>query len=86
MSKFPAIPDVSPDQQSILTAIRAMKDIIERLSGQRQGASLGAPLIFVQSTAPLAGRNVILSAGDQWINSATDVMSYWTGAQWKALA
>jgi hypothetical protein len=86
LSKFPTIPDFNAaDPQSVGTSLRAMKDSVEQLTGLRQGASLGAPSMFVQTFAPTAGRQTILTRGDLWINSDTNVMSYWNGSQWKAL-
>lgn len=86
MSKYPTIPDFSDDVAGIGTSLRAVKDSVEQLTGKRQGQSLGAPSIFVQSFAPTNSRQTVLTRGDQWINDQTDVMSYWTGTQWKPLA
>jgi hypothetical protein len=87
VSKFPTIPDFNAtDPSTVGTSLRAMKDSVEQLTGQRQGQSLGAPSMFVQTFAPMAGRQTILSRGDLWINDETSVMSYWNGSQWKALA
>lgn len=85
MSKFPPIPDFTENLASIGNALRAVKDSIEQLTGQRQGQSLGAPSVFVQPLEPTPGRSSSLKRGDQWINDITDEMSYWDGQQWKAL-
>ena len=85
MSKIPAIPDFTDDPQSIGTALRVVKQAVEIVGGQRQGQSLGAPQVFVQANEPAVTRLTSFNLGDQWINNATDQMSYWNGQQWKLL-
>lgn len=83
MSKFPAIPEFN-DLQSAMTAMRAMKDIVEQLAGLRQGTSRGAPQIFVEASAPVSGRGVVLSPGDFWIEPGPPAhLYYWTGSAWQ---
>lgn len=87
MSKFSSIPDFnSASPESMGTSLRAIKDSVEQLTGQRQGQSLGSPSVFVQPNAPTPSRQTILSRGDLWINDESNVMSFWTGTQWKTLA
>lgn len=85
MSRYPSIPDFVDTAESLAPAVRAMKDSVEQLAGQRQGAALGAPTVFVQATEPSVAA-LLLKRGDQWINDQTNVMSYWTGQRWQALA
>jgi hypothetical protein len=82
VSRFPAIPEPS-DLPSTIMAVRAMKDIVEQLAGQRQGNSLGAPQVFLQSTAPQPGARVVLGRGDIWFSDPG--MSYWDGQRWVQL-
>lgn len=82
MPKFPAIPDFY-DLPSALQSLRAVKDIVEQLAGLRQGGSLGAPAVYLQSTPPIQTRGVVLTPGDFWINPGPPAMlSYWTGSAW----
>ena len=74
------------DLTSMAVALRAMKDIVEQLAGLRQGGSLGAPGIFVQPSMPVPARGISFRKKDLWIHSETNVMSYWTGAKWQAIA
>lgn len=85
MSKLPTVPDFTDDPQSIGTALRAVKQAVEIIGGQRQGQSLGAPQVFVQPNEPRPARLTAFNIGDQWINDATDQMSYWNGREWKLL-
>lgn len=66
-------------------ALRTVKMALEILGGLRQGQSLGAPVVFVQGAAPDDRLNTQLRIGDQWINTTTDRMYYWTGDVWKIL-
>jgi len=79
VSKSATIPEfVDGDAKSMSATVRAMKQVIETLTGQRQGDSLGAPSIYVQTTVPNPARNKI-SAGDIWINSAENKVYYFKG-------
>jgi hypothetical protein len=85
MSNLPAIPDFLDDLQSQGATLRAMKQAVEIIGGQRQGQSLGAPQMFIQPNEPVQSRLTSFKRGDQWINDETDQMYYWTGQQWKQL-
>lgn len=61
-----------------------VKDILESITGQRQGAAFGAPFVYVQATSP-GNQPGILKKGDLWIDNATDKLSYWDGTKWKAM-
>lgn len=69
MSKTVGIPEfVDGDAKSMAPTLRAMKQILETLTGQRQDDSKGAPSVYVQATAPVTGRNFI-KMGDFWFNT-----------------
>lgn len=86
MSKFPTIPDFVATPDSLAVSVRAIKDSVERITGQRQGESLGSPAMFIQEVAPTNGRQTSLGTGDLWIKPSTRVMSYWDGRDWTQLA
>ena len=71
MSKAATIPEfIDGDAKSMATALRAMKQILETMTGQRQDDSKGAPSVYVQDTEPRAGKNLFQS-GDFWFNTNT---------------
>jgi hypothetical protein len=82
VSRFPAIPDFSGDIESLGPVLRAMKDSLEELTAQRQGASLGAPMMFVQEPMPRQDATTRLRYGDLWINSHTQATHYWNDIEW----
>lgn len=91
MPKYTTIPDFDQnDLSSVATTVRAMKDVVETLAGLRQGEALGAPQIFVQSTAPATRQTsrtqgVAAAKGDLWINDGTKTFSYFDGTKWAEL-
>lgn len=85
LSRFPTIPDFTDEPASIGNSLRAVKESVEQLTGQRQGQSLGAPVVYVQPVAPEMTANLLFKIGDQWINTLTNKMSFWNGAAWIAL-
>lgn len=86
MSKFPTIPEFARTPEEISTALRAVKQSVEIMTGQRQGESYGAPQVFVKSTQPNAATNGTLKIGDLWINTSANTLYYWTGSIWQAFA
>jgi hypothetical protein len=82
VSRFPAIPDFSGDIESLGPVLRAMKDSLEELTAQRQGTSLGAPMMFVQEPMPRQDATTRLRYGDLWINSHTQATHYWNDVEW----
>lgn len=66
--------------------MRAVKESVEQLAGQRQGQSLGAPVIHVQPVAPPMSDRLLFKTGDLWINTLTNKMNFWTGTAWVALS
>lgn len=85
MSNLPTIPDFIDEPASIGTTLRAMKQAVEIIGGQRQGASYGAPQMFVQETQPIPSRVTSFKIGDLWINTLTKKLNYWSGVQWEEL-
>lgn len=83
MSNLPTIPDFTDEPSSIGTALRAVKQVVEIVSGQRQGPSYGAPQMFVQENEPVTSRVTSFKTGDFWINTATKKLNYWDGQQWQ---
>lgn len=89
MSDRNTIPDFTADPASMEPALRAIKDIVEQLTGQRASREntglRGAPLIYVQGYEPRSGRDGVIRAGTLWINEDTDEAFYWSGKMWKPL-
>ncbi len=85
MSNLPTIPDFTDDVASMATALRAMKQVIEIVSGQRQGPSFGAPQVFVQELEPVTSRVTSFKTGDLWVNKTTNALFYWDGRLWQPL-
>jgi hypothetical protein len=77
MSKvYLSIPDPQPTLDSLSETVRALKQVVELLAGQRLGGA--AAHVFVQSAAPTA-----IGVGDLWIDpSNSSVMRYWNGNLW----
>lgn len=90
MSDLSTIPDFVNTPDSMGNALRSVKQIVDRLAGHTQGASLGAPNMFIQTAEPRTGANVALKRGDLWIKPAAGdgaaKMYYWNSKLWKALA
>lgn len=85
MSKSVGIPDfVDGDSKSMSVALRAMKQILETLTGQRQGDSLGAPSVYVQDFEPKDKFNRF-QTGDFWINTDTSKLYGYYNGYWQVL-
>jgi hypothetical protein len=84
LPKYPAIPEFY-DLASAMVALRAVKDTLEQMSGQRQGVGLGSPTVYLQETAPATARGVVLQAGDFWIDPTGPYLNYWSGSAWKRI-
>lgn len=86
MSNFPSIPDFGHENpEGMGTSVRSMKETLEIMTGQRRGETVGAPLMYVQAKAPERKSKNFHRVGDLWINTQTDVMSYWNGSDWKPI-
>lgn len=86
MSKIPSIPEFTNSPDDLSTALRAVKQVVEQITGQRQGESKGAPQVFVQATEPKPALRISYKTGDFWIDTSTNTLKYWTGSNWQALA
>lgn len=89
MSKWPTIIDPVADVDNLSTSMRAMKESMEIITGQRRG-SLGVPLMYVQPQAPNAsvsanGKANYLKTGDLWINTTNNTMSFYDGKTWQLI-
>ncbi|MGI9135793.1 MAG: hypothetical protein ACR2JS_01885 [Candidatus Nanopelagicales bacterium] len=85
MSKSVGIPEfVDGDAKSMSVALRAMKQILETLTGQRQGDSLGSPAVYVQVVEPKVKFNR-LETGDFWINPDENKLYGYYNGSWQVL-
>lgn len=78
MSKvYPSIPDPVGTIDSLLTTVRALKQSVETLSGQR-GAH--APTkVFVAEVQPTAHHS-----GDMWVDTSnSNKLRVWDGTAWR---
>ena len=80
MSKpsYPSVPE--PTQNTLIDAVRVLKQSVELLTGQARGVSYGAPRMFIQAVRPTT-----TDLGDLWIDTGTNKLSYWNGNVWIAL-
>ena len=83
MPDYQSIPDFSSNPDSMAEALRAVKSILEQVTGQHQDDSLGAPQVFVLATAPKQDVVTTIRKGDFWINDATRTLYWWDGIQWQ---
>lgn len=90
-NRINTIPTPTNDPESMLHAIRALKDVVERLTGQTPAgvnstAPAGrVPAAYVQAVAPGTLGRLNLFAGDFWIQTGTDRLHYWTGEYWRLI-
>ena len=82
-NRFPSIPEFTKDPESMMTAMRAMKEALEQLTGQRTGIQVGYVAKFVGGRAPAQDGKNQIAAGDQWFNEGTATLYVWTGKTWK---
>lgn len=79
MSKVVGIPDfVDGDVRSMSATLRVVKQALDTIGGQRQDSSYGSPAVYVQTTAPIPGRNKF-ETGDLWVNTAEKKLYYYEG-------
>lgn len=86
MSNLNTIPDFTSDPESIATAVRAMKELLEDLTGQRRGQGQGAPRVFVQTLRPDTRAGAEIKPGDFWIQPAERKLYFWDGRLWQTFA
>lgn len=80
-----AIPDPTADPQSLLMAVRAIKEVVEGLTGQRPGTAGRSPRVYIQAVRPNAQTGALLSEGDFWIAKGTDKLFFWDGRLWQPI-
>jgi hypothetical protein len=82
MSKYPTIPDFNTTPESMATALRAVKEAVGILCGQRQGDSLGAPEVYAQAFEPKGG-DTSRKKGDFWVDTRVNKLNFWNGKFWE---
>lgn len=86
MSNQAVIPDfVDGDVKSMSTSLRSMKQLLETISGQRQGDSKGVPTVFVQPLSPVRNAANFYKTGDLWVDTAAKKLHYFDGGFWQQL-
>lgn len=86
MSRRVGLPDFTDgDVRSMGATLRAMKQELETLSGLRQGQSVGAPAVFVQTTEPVKTLSATFKKGDLWVNPDAKTLWFYNGAYWVKL-
>ena len=74
---YPSIPDPTNSPESIVTAVRALKQAVEQLTGQRDNGP--AAHVFVQKSTP----PVAIGIGDLWIDpTSKSPIRHWNGTEW----
>ena len=82
MSSANSIPEPAPDLQSLTASVRALKEVVEGLTGQRPGRIAPTPRLFVQPIRPDA-LVVPVNTNDLWISSGTSQLHYYDGRLWQ---
>ena len=82
-NRFPSIPEFTKDPESMVAAMRAMKEALEQLTGQRTGGQVGYVAKFSGARAPSQDGKNQIGPGDTWFNEATAALYVWTGKTWK---
>ena len=73
---YPSIPDPDDSGGGLANTVRALKQAVEQLTGQR--ANGPAAHVFTQDDPPVA-----IAVGDLWIDTnAKSALRYWNGDQW----
>ena len=73
---YPSIPDPTNTVDSLLNTVRALKQSMEQITGQR--ANGAAAHVFAQDDPPTA-----IAVGDFWIDTnAKSALRYWNGNEW----
>lgn len=75
---YPSIPDPTNNSDSLVTTVRALKQAVEQLTGQRNNGP--AAHIFSQTARPTA-----IAVGDVWIDK-NSIARYWAGTDWLNLS
>ena len=81
--KWPTIPEVADDPKSHTLPLRSTKNMLEMLTGQREGAPFNMAKVFVDQFPPggLNGADILpqnLRTGDLWIDTANgNKLNFW---------
>ena len=65
-NRFPSIPEFTKDPESMVAAMRAMKEALEQLTGQRTGTQVGYVAKFIGPKAPTQDGKNRIGTGDIW--------------------
>jgi hypothetical protein len=85
VSESASIPEVSADLESLVNAVRAMKEIVEGLTGQRPAMQAPVPRVHFSPVAPNAQLGIPLKTGDLWIASGSGKLHFWNGRLWQEI-
>ena len=85
MSRLNSVPDFTEDLQSMSAALRAMKEVVEGLTGQRRNQGEGAPHVFLQLQRPDPRTGTQVRKGDFWIQPEQKTLHFWDGRLWQRL-
>lgn len=82
MLKWPQIPEPVQDPETHLEPLKAIKQIVEMIIGQRGGAPVPMARTFITVIKPGASNSPYtvreLQAGDLWINTGNNAkLNYW---------
>lgn len=78
MSEYSAIPDPGVTLESVLDVVRALKNNVELLTGQRGNSP--AARLFYQADAPKFSET---RNGDFWLQKNTKTLLFWDGLEWQ---
>jgi len=85
VSRQNTIPDFSTDPQSMAIALRAVKELLEDMTGQRRGQGVGSPRAFVQLQRPDPRAGADVKTGDFWIQPTERKLYFWDGRLWQQI-
>lgn len=86
MSRKNSIPEFTSDPESIAVAVRAIKELLEGVLGQRPDARGALPKMFVQPVAPDPKQGLDVRRGDLWIIPGDDSMKWFDGRLWRSVS
>jgi hypothetical protein len=86
MSRQNSIPEFTDDPQSMATTLRAVKELVEGMLGQRRGQGLGAPHVFIEIQRPDPRAGLEVKKGDFWIQPIERKLYFWDGRLWQPFA
>lgn len=81
---FPVIPDIQDDPSTHATALRAMKDMLEQIAGQKNTSLLVHVRTYISAVDPVSlpelkgHADKQLRSGDQWIDlTHSNKLKFW---------